>query len=267
MEPLVLDAVDPGIESSAARPEVTMGVDDWDVAPAVEPAPPAVPAAASESAPVAASAPGPNESRGDPSAPMSAEQSPADNPPKDPTTDVVAEPTVSAATRGKDDQMASIKQPVQEKRTIVEEGTKLKGDLESACPVVVNGRVEGSVQAPSLTVSATGVVEGTARVGTIHCEGELAGEFDADHIELSGTVKDNTVIRAATIEMKITGKRGKKQLIFGDVEEADQPVVASDSAASEVPTEEASAEASEPRPSQSPPAAPVNGRPSQPPPP
>ena len=127
--------------------------------------------------------------------------------------------------------MANVNPPVQEKRTVVEEGTYLKGNLESACPVVVHGRVQGDVQAPSLTVSATGVVEGTAKVGAIRCEGELAGEFDAERVELFGTVKDNTIIRATTIEMKLTGKRGKKQIIFGEAEPTDALQPEADAAA------------------------------------
>ena len=111
--------------------------------------------------------------------------------------------------------MASINPPVQEKRTIVEEGTTLKGSLESACPVVVRGRIEGDVQAPSLTVSATGTVEGKVRVDTIECEGQLAGEIDAERVELAGSVKNSTTIRAATIQMKLTDKSGKKQIVFG----------------------------------------------------
>jgi cytoskeletal protein CcmA (bactofilin family) len=168
----------------------------------------------------------------------------------------------SAPVRGKDDQMANIKPPTQEKRTIVEEGTKIKGDLESACPVVVHGRVEGAVQAPSLTVSKSGVVEGTAQVGTIECEGELAGEFDADRIELSGTVKDSTIIRAETIEMKLTSKGGKKQLVFGDVQDADQPANLKTQSTS-TPNEPPAPKPSEPPPSKRR----VNGRPSEAPPP
>jgi cytoskeletal protein CcmA (bactofilin family) len=156
--------------------------------------------------------------------------------------------------------MANVNPPVQEKRTVVEEGTHLKGNLESACPVVVHGRVQGDVQAPSLTVSATGVVEGTAKVGAIRCEGELAGEFDAERVELFGSVKDNTIIRATTIEMKLTGKRGKKQIIFGEAElpDADQPAPVSE--ASEPRVEGAPAQTEGPsngsaslRPSQAPP--------------
>ena len=128
--------------------------------------------------------------------------------------------------------------------------------------MVVHGRVEGAVQAPSLTVSKSGVVEGTAQVGTIECEGELAGEFDADRIELSGTVKDSTIIRAETIEMKLTSKDGKKQLVFGDVQDADQPAdlkTKSTTTADEPPA---------PKPSEPPPSKRrVNGRPSEAPPP
>ena len=118
--------------------------------------------------------------------------------------------------------MASINSPVQEKRTIVEEGTILKGSLESSCPVMVRGRIEGDVQAPSMTVSATGTVEGKVRVAIIECDGQLAGEIDADRIELAGSVKSNTVIRATTIEMKLADKGGKKQIVFGNSAGADE---------------------------------------------
>src|SRR5437867_1054481 len=90
-----------------------------------------------------------------------------------------------------------------ERTTLVEDGTEFKGSFTSKCPIVVKGRVEGDVSAPSLTVSPTGAVHGRAKVGQIHSEGELAGEFDADVIELSGKVKDNTVIRAKSLNIKL----------------------------------------------------------------
>ncbi len=40
-----------------------------------------------------------------------------------------------------------------DKRTLVEEGTELKGSLTSTCPVLVRGKIEGNVTAPALTVS------------------------------------------------------------------------------------------------------------------
>ncbi len=102
------------------------------------------------------------------------------------------------------------------KRTLVEEGTHFKGSLSSSCPVEVKGRVEGDLSAPSLTVSATGAVSGKVRVGEMSSHGELAGEFDADTVQLSGTVKDNTVIRAKSLEVKLAPANGRMQVIFGE---------------------------------------------------
>lgn len=103
------------------------------------------------------------------------------------------------------------------KRTVVEEGTHFTGNLTSTCPIDVRGRVEGDVQAPSLTVSARGAVHGHAKVGSVHSEGELSGEFEAETVELSGTVKDKTVIRARSLEVRLSSTKGQ-QVIFGDCE-------------------------------------------------
>src|SRR5688572_17680641 len=103
------------------------------------------------------------------------------------------------------------------RRTVVEEGTQFTGNLTSTCPFDVRGRVEGDVHAPSLTVSARGAVHGHAKVGSVHSEGELSGEFEADTVELSGTVKDKTVIRARSLEVRLSSAKGH-QVTFGDCE-------------------------------------------------
>jgi cytoskeletal protein CcmA (bactofilin family) len=104
------------------------------------------------------------------------------------------------------------------KQTIVEEGTEFKGILTSTCPIVVRGRIEGEVDAPSLTVSEKGAVHGRAKVGSIRSLGELSGEFDADTVDLAGRVKDNTIIRAKTLEVKLAAEDAKMQVTFGDCE-------------------------------------------------
>ena len=58
--------------------------------------------------------------------------------------------------------------------------------------------------APALSVAIGGAVHGKVKVGEIRSQGELAGEFDADIVVLSGTIKDNTVIRAKSLEVKPT---------------------------------------------------------------
>jgi cytoskeletal protein CcmA (bactofilin family) len=104
------------------------------------------------------------------------------------------------------------------RKTLVEEGTHFKGSLSSECPIEVKGRIEGDVSAPALAVSPSGAVQGKVKVHELHSQGELAGEFDADLVQLSGTVKDNTVIRAKSLEVKLAPPTGKMQVIFGECE-------------------------------------------------
>jgi cytoskeletal protein CcmA (bactofilin family) len=105
-----------------------------------------------------------------------------------------------------------------DKRTVVDEGTSFKGSLSSSCPIDVRGRIEGDLETPSLTISHSGAVHGRVKVGSVRSEGEIAGEFEADHVELAGSVKDNTVIRARSLEVRLATERGRLQVIFGECE-------------------------------------------------
>jgi cytoskeletal protein CcmA (bactofilin family) len=111
------------------------------------------------------------------------------------------------------------------KHTVIEEGTDFKGSLTSSCPIDVRGRIEGEVTTPALTVSTSGSVRGRAKVGSVRSEGELSGEFDAETVELAGNVRDKTVIRAKSLEVKLASERGQLQVIFGETELAigDEP--------------------------------------------
>lgn len=105
-----------------------------------------------------------------------------------------------------------------QRRTLVEEETEFKGTMTSKCPIAVMGRVDGEIEAPSMHVSPSGSVAGTLKVKELHSEGELAGEIDADSVHLSGRVKDGTVIRAKSLEVKLNRDVGKMELVFGECE-------------------------------------------------
>jgi len=83
-------------------------------------------------------------------------------------------------------------------------------------PIVVKGKIEGDVSAPSLMVSSSGAVHGKVKVVQMHSQGELSGEFDADVVQLSGVVKDNTIVRAKSLEVKLDGQGSKMQVVFGE---------------------------------------------------
>ncbi len=115
------------------------------------------------------------------------------------------------------------------KRTIVDEGTAFKGTLSSSCPIIVMGQVEGEITGPTVEVTETGALRGRAKIGTLRSRGEIAGEFDADAVELSGRVRPGTTIRARALEVSLTAEAaegaGKLSLIFGAcaLEVGDEP--------------------------------------------
>jgi cytoskeletal protein CcmA (bactofilin family) len=104
------------------------------------------------------------------------------------------------------------------KKTLIEEGTELKGTLTSTCPIVVQGRVEGELTGPSVEVADTGVLSGKAKVTELRSRGEIAGEFDAKVVELSGRVRDKTIIRAESLEVSLRRSEGRIEMVFGDCE-------------------------------------------------
>ena len=103
------------------------------------------------------------------------------------------------------------------RQTTVEEGTQFKGTLQSNCPVMVRGIVEGDLTAPSVIVSTSGAVTGNVKAECIRSEGVLAGHVDAVDVYLSGSVRSDTVIRAKTLEVKLQSPGADRlQVTFGE---------------------------------------------------
>ena len=104
------------------------------------------------------------------------------------------------------------------KKTIVDQGTTFKGSMTSSCPIVVMGRIEGEVTGPAVEVTETGALAGKAKLSELRSRGELAGDFEADEVELAGKVKDATVIRARSLLVAAGRADGELQMVFGDCE-------------------------------------------------
>jgi cytoskeletal protein CcmA (bactofilin family) len=111
------------------------------------------------------------------------------------------------------------------KHTLVEEGTEFKGTMSSSCPIVVMGKVEGDIAGPVIHVTPSGVVAGVVKVKDLHSAGELAGEVEAETVQISGRVRDRTVIRARSLEVSLSVTKGGMQVVFGECELAigDEP--------------------------------------------
>jgi cytoskeletal protein CcmA (bactofilin family) len=106
------------------------------------------------------------------------------------------------------------------KQTIVEDGTEFEGTMKSTCAISVSGKLKGTISAPSMTVMASGAVHGQIKVQQLKSQGEISGEIDADSVELSGRVSDQTTIRAKSLEVMLNQKSNdeKLQVTFGNCE-------------------------------------------------
>ena len=102
-----------------------------------------------------------------------------------------------------------------EPTTVVQEGTDFRGDFNSTCPIVVNGRIEGGVKAPAVTITDSGMLQGTVEAKTIACRGSVSGVLEADAIELSGAIAQNTIVRAQRLRLDIESTSGRIELAFG----------------------------------------------------
>ena len=105
----------------------------------------------------------------------------------------------------------------QPKQTVVEEGTALRGSLASNGQVLVMGRVDGEVSGVAVEITETGAISGRVKTPALRSRGELRGEIDAEDVELSGHVLDDTVIRAQAIAVSIPNG-GAPAVLFGDCE-------------------------------------------------
>lgn len=104
------------------------------------------------------------------------------------------------------------------KQTVLEEGTEVEGSIRSQCPITVSGTLKGDIAAPSLTITLSGSVHGQVKVSNLKSEGNIAGEIDAESVELAGHVSDQTTIRASSLQVKLSqnGSSGKLQVTFGN---------------------------------------------------
>jgi cytoskeletal protein CcmA (bactofilin family) len=102
------------------------------------------------------------------------------------------------------------------KQTVVEEGTEFKGTLKSSCAVVINGTVDGEMDAPEITVSRSGSVAGSLRATRLRSQGTLSGKVEATDVFLSGVVRSNTSIKAKRLEVKLGSDQAQIEVNFGE---------------------------------------------------
>jgi cytoskeletal protein CcmA (bactofilin family) len=101
------------------------------------------------------------------------------------------------------------------KQTLVEAGTVLEGTLKSSYPVVVNGTIDGEIDAPTLSIGSSGVIVGVIRSTTLRSQGTVSGRIDAGEVFLSGIIVERTVVKARRLELKLaSSEKGLVNVTF-----------------------------------------------------
>lgn len=105
----------------------------------------------------------------------------------------------------------------QAKTTVVEEDTQLEGALSARGPVLVMGRVNGDLSGLSIEITETGAIAGRIKTPALHSRGVLSGTIEAEDVELSGRIMNDTVIRAQSLTVELD-TAGTTNTVFGDCE-------------------------------------------------
>jgi len=126
------------------------------------------------------------------------------------------------------------------KHTLVDEGTELTGTIKSTVPIVVIGKIEGDISGPEIHVATNGVVAGNIKVQRLRSDGEVAGVVEAETVQISGRVRDRTVIRARALEVKLSSQGmevqfGECELQIGDEPDKEAAIAAATSVAAPAP--------------------------------
>ena len=75
------------------------------------------------------------------------------------------------------------------RRSLLAEDLEIDGDVSSAGPVDITGKITGTVRAPDVVVSATGYVSGQVTALNLSVLGAINGIIEAKSVSLSGSAR------------------------------------------------------------------------------
>lgn len=87
-----------------------------------------------------------------------------------------------------------------EQITTIANGSAIKGSIKSQCNVVIDGHMEGDVEAPLVRISASGTLIGNVSANSIESFGSISGEMHASKFVLNGRIEKDSKIIADSIE-------------------------------------------------------------------
>lgn len=86
--------------------------------------------------------------------------------------------------------------------SIVAKGTSIKGNLEFAGTLIVEGSLESEIQGVEMTIQESGKINGSILVKTLNCHGEVEGNIAADSIVIHSSAVISGEVKTATLKVE-----------------------------------------------------------------
>ena len=87
------------------------------------------------------------------------------------------------------------------RRTLLQEGTRIRGEVTSDDIVELAGQIIGDLTADTLVLAHSGAAEGTIRARNVTIEGVLRGKIIAHAVTIKSTAKVEADITCQTISI------------------------------------------------------------------
>lgn len=86
--------------------------------------------------------------------------------------------------------------------SIIAKETTIKGDLEFVGTLIVEGYLESQVKGMEMTIQKSGKLNGTLKVRSLNCHGEIEGDIHADNVVIHSDAVVSGAIHATTLEIE-----------------------------------------------------------------
>ena len=86
--------------------------------------------------------------------------------------------------------------------SIIAKETTIKGDIEFAGTLIVEGYLESQVKGIELTIQKSGKINGTLKVRALNCHGQIEGDIHADNVVIHGDAVVSGAIHTSTLQIE-----------------------------------------------------------------
>ncbi len=86
--------------------------------------------------------------------------------------------------------------------SIIAKDTTIKGNLEFAGTLIVEGTLESQVKGIEMIIQKDGKINGSLKVRTLNCHGQVEGDITAENVVIHSSAHVSGEIKATTLEIE-----------------------------------------------------------------